>query len=254
MAAYAAGLYLRKRWRPVPALSFAGGIAAILVALTSPIDELAEQALLSAHMIQHELLLLVAPALIAWGLTAVLDKPSGARHGAGHPVAGKIAALLMLVNLYVWHWPGLYQAALQSRAVHNAEHLLFLGTGLCFWWHIVGHSPAGISPMEEAWRRLVLLFQTMLVMMPLGLFFLIVPFPVYPLYLGGGHGHTLLSLAAQTKAAVTDQQLGALYMLGGGGAALSGSLLAGLLLMSRRAPAPGPGPEKPRNHLASNSL
>lgn len=128
---------------------FAGGMAALFVALVSPLDALGG-ALFSAHMLQHMVLMLVAAPLLVlgnplvpflWGLPPAWRPRAGGwgrlpglRGGwrvLTHPAA---AWLLHAAALWVWHMPALYEATLTSQVVHIAQHLSFFGTALFFWW------------------------------------------------------------------------------------------------------------------------
>ncbi|HYU89236.1 MAG TPA: cytochrome c oxidase assembly protein [Gemmatimonadales bacterium] len=133
--------------------AFLGGLASLWVAIASPLDEAAE-ALLSAHMVQHILLLTVAPALLllgdpllpllrglpdAWrrSLVAPLLRwrwPRAAVHWLVHPLA---ALLLSSIIFWSWHLPTVYQLALRVPAIHLVEHAAFLAGGLLFWYPVV---------------------------------------------------------------------------------------------------------------------
>ena len=159
---YARGL--RAMWRrrggrhaapPARALAFAAGVLALVVALVSPLDGLAE-ALFSLHMVQHLLLMLVAAPLfvLAEPLVPLLwALPARARVGVGrwwrgarlapeawravaHPAS---AVVLHAVAIWAWHAPVLYDAAVASRALHVTEHVCFFSTALVFWW-VVAHA------------------------------------------------------------------------------------------------------------------
>ncbi len=139
---------------------FYSGLAAMVVALDSPLDSLSGR-LFAAHMAQHVLLLSVAPPLIA--LAAPWSRlwqplPLGFRRAAARAVAldpswGWVRAvaralgrpvpawLAFNANLVLWHVPVLYDATLRSPAVHDLEHGLFLFTGLLFWTRIVDSAP-----------------------------------------------------------------------------------------------------------------
>jgi putative membrane protein len=138
------------------------GVAVILVALLSPLDDLALQ-LQWAHMVQHVLLLLVAAPLI------VLSRPwSTALAGFGprirrllsfpqRVVASRRRQLLTAIGsvtafvgvMWVWHVPALYDLTLRDGAVHNVEHTAFLAVGLLFWTaalrRVDAHSPGLIA-------------------------------------------------------------------------------------------------------------
>ena len=139
-----------RRWQ---AWCFAGGLFALVVALISPVDAVGE-ALFSVHMVQHLLLVLVAAPLLALGaplLGTLWALPARQRRGiarawhrlprlravarlVGHPLS---AWLLAVTALWVWHAPGLYDAAVDREWVHVSEHASFFGTALLFWWVLV---------------------------------------------------------------------------------------------------------------------
>jgi putative membrane protein len=134
-------------WRLV---SFLSGLALFLIAIASPLDALSGL-LLSAHMIQHLLLLTVAPPLLLLGapllplmrglprtlardgLGPFMASPALKRFGRAmtHPV---VCWLLMAVTLCAWHLPAAFQFALRSRGWHQVEHACFFGSALLFWW------------------------------------------------------------------------------------------------------------------------
>lgn len=126
------------------------GILALVAALISPIDELGEQ-ILAMHMVQHMLLLDVAPILIILGFTKVLLRPATRRIHAIERRAGFLAGPVFAVVLYgaamwVWHIPALYNAAASNTAVHMLEHITFISAGFLYWWHL-------LSPVSTRLRR-----------------------------------------------------------------------------------------------------
>lgn len=152
----AAFLYARgsRRARGVTfwqARSFWAGWIVLVMALASPLHSLGE-ALFSAHMAQHELLMLgAAPLLvisrplvpILWGLPLNWRRAAGQCfkapavqrrwRGLTHPFT---AWCIHAVALWGWHAPALFQATLSSNVVHAAQHLSFLGSALLFWWSL----------------------------------------------------------------------------------------------------------------------
>jgi putative membrane protein len=120
----------------------------LLGALSPPLDEWSEQ-LFAAHMLQHELLMVVAAPLmalsspfaaVAWAfhrtplpIHAVL-RPIGRSTGA---LWAGVACGLHAVALWGWHIPALYDAALAHESVHAVQHLSFFGTAALFWWVLV---------------------------------------------------------------------------------------------------------------------
>jgi putative membrane protein len=136
---------LSRQGRGVPTwrqACFYGGFVTIGAALTGLGD--GSQELLSIHMIEHLLLGDVAALLIVLGLTGPLIAPI-LRIGLfdrlrilAHPL---IAFPLWAVDLYVWHLPTLYEAALRYPGVHLLEHAMFLGFGVNMWMCLFGPLP-----------------------------------------------------------------------------------------------------------------
>jgi putative membrane protein len=174
--------------------AFALGIGALLLALISPISFF-DTTLQWDHMVQHVLLLLVAPPLIlladpfrtAWagylaaqGRPIALDATVPARvmrtlHAG--PKAAAIVVLAFSVDLLVWHVPPIYNATLRIASVHDLEHLTFLVVGLLFWDQV-------ISPIRAA-GRLSLLGRAVVVLV--GMFVswglaIVIGYATHPLY------------------------------------------------------------------------
>jgi cytochrome c oxidase assembly factor CtaG len=138
-------------------VAYLGGLYVLALALLSPLDGLAELSL-TAHMVQHQLLAMVAPPLLLlgnpypvtlWGLPVRLRRaaarplqPGGALRAAWRgltfmPVAGT----LYMATLTAWHLPAAYDLALRVPLVHDLEHLTFFGTAVLFWWPVVDPPP-----------------------------------------------------------------------------------------------------------------
>ena len=144
---YAAGWRrARRRGEPHPpsvwrALLYASGIVTILIALISPLDVLGDQ-LMVMHMVQHMLLLDVAPILLILGLTKTLLRPVTRRvqtveRRAGffaHPV---FAVIFYAGILWLWHVPALYDKAQGNGFIHATEHMTFFLAGSLYWWHVL---------------------------------------------------------------------------------------------------------------------
>jgi putative membrane protein len=147
----------------------AAGIALILVALLSPLDDFALQ-LQWVHMVQHLVLLVVAPPLIVlarpWdtGMAAfgtrlhhVLSAPERLLSTHARRGAASIAAVVAFVAvLWVWHVPALYNLTLRDEAVHNLEHTAFLAVGLLFWTAALPRSDA-VAALGMIGRSVVVL-------------------------------------------------------------------------------------------------
>lgn len=199
-AAYAAGVW--RLWRSAgtgqgirrwEAGAFAGGWLALVLALVSPVDALGA-ILFSAHMAQHELLMLVAAPLIVlgrpvvpilWALPprgreragAMVRPPAVARlwHGLTAPLA---VFALHGAALWAWHLPSLYQATLRSETVHALQHLSFFGSAVLFWWALA-HGRYGRAGYGLA---VLYVFATGMHSGALGALLTFAPRVVYPIY------------------------------------------------------------------------
>ena len=142
-------------WR---AITFLAGLLSLWVALASPLDTFSGF-VLTAHMLQHMLLMMVAPPLILLGaplVPIVRGLPRfAAREFAGPflnwPLANRIgttltnplfALILMGVVTFAWHTPKLYELALGSSSWHEVEHACFFLTSIIFWWPVVQPWPS----------------------------------------------------------------------------------------------------------------
>jgi putative membrane protein len=152
---------------------YALALIAISCALLSPIDDLASY-LLIAHMVQHELLMMLAPPLVLlanpvpillWGLgensrlqaANLLSRHSVARRVRDFLGWMPVAWSLYVVNLWAWHHPFFYDAALRVRWIHDIEHILFFLTALIFWWPVM-RPLSRPAPIQDGVRILYLFF------------------------------------------------------------------------------------------------
>ncbi len=163
---------------------FAAGLLAILVALVSPVDGLADQLLLM-HMVQHVVLLDAVPILLILGTSKVLLRPVTRRLHAVERRAGYLAHPAFAVFFYAaimwaWHVPALYDAALNHTAVHAFEHLCFAAAGSLYWWHL-------FSPIRSRMRLggmgpIGYMVATKLLVGVLGIVLAFAPAALYPYY------------------------------------------------------------------------
>lgn len=235
-----------RRLRGWQGAAFAGGWATLVAALVSPLDALGA-ALFSAHMVQHEMLMLVAAPLL------VLGRPLGVwlwalpprwRFAVGKAVrwgplnklwvcitAPLGAWLLHAAALWLWHVPRLFQAALLNAGIHTLQHSSFLVSALLFWWTIFGRRAGGDSGAPA----MLSLFTTMVHTGALGALLALAPGLWYPLYAG--------PTSALGFDPLQDQQMGGLVMWVPGGVAylVSALAIAARWLVGRPA----------RTHLAS---
>jgi putative membrane protein len=141
---------LARRGQPVASwrrFLFWLGIALVVVALNSPVDELGEEHFFFAHMLQHVILGDLAPLCFVAGLTGPVLRPVLALRPVErlrfltHPL---VALPLWTLDLYVWHVPYLYEAALHHTAVHALEHALFFTCGGLMWSPVLETLPAPV--------------------------------------------------------------------------------------------------------------
>jgi putative membrane protein len=216
----AAGLYIigsRGRGRPEPlqAMAFFAGLLALVVALDSPIDTYADQ-LFWVHMIQHVILLTIAPPLILLGRPwprmwrALPVEPRTkvarvvARSGWTQPIRALArpwpAWILFTATFVAWHIPAAYDATLQYGTVHVVEHAMFFFTGLLFWARVI--DPGPLRPRLVWPVRIAYAAGAMVVGWILAITLVIVPHPVYGFYAD-------LATRPGGISALTDQQLAA---------------------------------------------
>jgi cytochrome c oxidase assembly factor CtaG len=156
------------RWNGGRAAAFLGGLAAIYLALASPVEPFAAL-LLQVHMLQHLLLMMVAPPLLWLGaplFPLLRGLPRAVRVAWAGPLLsspllrrffGRLthplpALLLFVVATWAWHLPSVYDLALRSSGWHYLQHVCFLGTALVFWYPVVRPYPA--RPRWSAWLLL----------------------------------------------------------------------------------------------------
>jgi cytochrome c oxidase assembly factor CtaG len=179
------------------AFAFAGAIAVIAIALLSPLDAMAD-ALLAAHMVQHLLLIVVAPPLLVTGrpiATAIAGLPRGLRRTVvrvrSAPVVVAIARalhrpvvawVLFTIALWIWHAPSPYTWAIEHSLVHAVEHASFLLTATLGW--SVALRARARAPLGALGRALFLV-ATAVQGGLLGAILLFAPTALYPVHGGG---------------------------------------------------------------------
>jgi putative membrane protein len=195
-----------KSWRVG---GFLVGLLLVWVGLCSPLSFL-DHDLLTLHMVQHLLLMTLAPPLILLGaIWKVLPQrreqrplePIARRHGGPigqvgrmllHPVVGWIGATATLV---VWHIPGAFLLGLRSEMWHGIEQASFLVTGLLFWWPVV--EPSRIAMKWPESSILLYLFLATLPCDILSGFLVFCDRVVYPAYLSSPRLFGLTALEDQ---------------------------------------------------------
>jgi len=127
--------------KPTQILWFILGVLAAVLALISPIYKASKEFLFSAHMIQHILLTLVmAPLLLAgipgWLISSVMRLELVKRFARiiTHPIP---TFFIYFLSLSFWHLPSVHAAMMGNEALHIAQTLSFIVTGLLFWWPMI---------------------------------------------------------------------------------------------------------------------
>ena len=215
------------RWSRGRAACFLGGLAAIAVALWSPLDALGAW-LLSAHMAQHFLLSMVAPPLILLGwpfqpllnglphwvsrdlLGPILGWPA-AQRVARRLVHPPVAWALAIAATFAWHVPPAYEWALAEPWAHALEHACFLWTGILFWWPVV--EP---WPWRGRWPRWAMAFYLLIADVANTAVAAVLAFasaPVYRVYEATAPALGVSALVDQQRAAVIMWLPGSLVFL-----------------------------------------
>jgi cytochrome c oxidase assembly factor CtaG len=200
--ALAAALYVlgsRGRGRPQPlqALSFFAGLVTIVIALDSPIDAYADQ-LFWVHMVQHILLLTVAPPLFLLGRpwprmwralplkprakvarTIALSRRMASVRALARPLP---AWILFNATVVGWHIPAAYDATLTSGVIHALEHAMFFFVGLLFWARVIDLGP--LRPRLVWPARIAYAAGAMVVGWMLAIALVMVPHAIYGYYAG----------------------------------------------------------------------
>lgn len=156
--------------------AFVAGIGSVWIAIGSPLNAFDDLSL-TVHMVQHLLLMTIAPALILLGspkLPLLQGLPQSAArriigpflrwgpvkwlsHFLTNPVVCWLAAALTLIG---WHIPAVFELALRWNWLHEVEHTTFLGAGLLFWWPVIQPWPS--TPRWPRWSIPLYLFSATL--------------------------------------------------------------------------------------------
>jgi putative membrane protein len=203
----------RRGIRNIHLLRFVLGWLVLAGALLSPIDAFADRSF-ALHMLQHELIMLVAAPLFVlarpleaftWALApgmrrrvAAATHLPWAKRGWRALTRQSSAWGLHAGALWIWHVPVLFIAAVANPALHVLQHACFLGSALLFWWSVL-RSRAGL----QSTGAMASVLTTMLHTSALGA---LLTLAAHPMYVAAGQA-TILGLTA-----LEDQQLGGLIM------------------------------------------
>lgn len=166
------------------AFTFLTAVAIGYVSVASPLDQLGEDYLLSAHMVQHNLLIYVVPPLLILGVPLWLGewlfrfKPLRLIWKVlTHPV---LAGLVFVMVFTMWHFPALYEAALNHKLIHMLEHASMMGSALLIWWVLLSRFPS--VPALAYPLQMLFIFFVAVGHMPIIMFLISANEVLYPTY------------------------------------------------------------------------
>jgi putative membrane protein len=169
----------RREWA-----TFLGGMAIVFCSLQGPLHELSDTYLFSAHMVQHLLITLLFPPLLirgipGWMWRPVTDVP--ALRAFGRVLTDpRVAFVVAVGSLYLWHVPSMYEWAMADHNVHIVEHLMFMSSAVVMWWPV--HSRIEEIPPLTPGIRMVYLFILTIPMKGLGAILTVSDYILYPFY------------------------------------------------------------------------
>src|SRR3989440_9145652 len=197
--------HLAERVKRGQVVAFLLGVFIMFLALVSPLDELGDSYLFSAHMVQHLFLTLVGPPLLLIGTPAWLLQPLLRKRTvfliARVLTFPALAFFLYNADFWLWHAPPLYNATLENQGIHILEHVTFIVFGILNWWPIF--SPSEELPRLSLGGQILYIFLTGMPTVALGAGLTFFP-PLYAPYLAASRIWGL--------SAAVDQQLGGLIM------------------------------------------
>jgi putative membrane protein len=198
--------------------AFLLGVAALWFASASPLHDIAEQYLYSAHMVQHLLQGLVIPPLLLLGVPTwmgeLLLRPTWLHRtvrGLSKPL---VAALLFNGVMAVIHWPEVVDGMLASEVFHASSHVLLMGTGFLMWMNIVSPVPYLVPRLQPLPQMAYLFLMTFLPTIPASF----LTFGEQPLY----QAYAAFPRLLDGFTALDDMRLAGLIMKIGGGFLLMG--------------------------------
>ena len=167
-----------------PALKFYAALLCFYLGVGSPLDQIAERFLFSAHMLQHQILIYPAAILFLSGLPDWMIRPltsqarlQGSLRILTHPL---VCGGIYTAVYSGWHLPLLYDWALQNRAVHIAEHFMMFSAALFYWWPLLSPSKE-FPPASYAWQMLYLV-AVVIAMTPVFAYIMFSSDVLYPTY------------------------------------------------------------------------
>jgi len=149
---------------------FLAAVVSFYVAVGSPIDAMGESFLFSAHMVQHNMLMYVTAvftvlAIPGWMVDRLLEKSVILDRVFRFLVHPLVAGFCFTFIFCVWHFPSLYEAALQDKVIHMVEHLTMYGASVQMFWPLLNR--AGRTPRMIWGLQILYIFLLMVAQIPL---------------------------------------------------------------------------------------
>jgi len=198
------------RWlhpvEPRQAGFFFSGLFIVYLAEGTPLHELSERYLFSAHMVQHLLLTMVAPPLFMLGTPAWLIRPLLTMRGV-LPVFRLLASPIVAIAAFngvlaLWHVPVLYEATLRDHNIHILNHFTYVVAAIMMWWPVLGPLPE-VPRLSYPAQMLYLFIQSLVP----AILASIITFSELVIYETYAHAPRVLDLSP-----LADQQMGGLIM------------------------------------------
>jgi len=163
---------------------FYGALLTFYIAVGSPLDQIGERFLLSAHMIQHHIMTYASALMMLLGLSSWTVDPIFRKRGFRTffrvLLSPMTCAFLFSIVMSVWHAPKLYDWALRDKNVHVVEHVMFFGVSLLYWWPLVSVSEE--RPRLSYGFQMVYLLAVSILMLPVFAFIAFSDNILYPTY------------------------------------------------------------------------
>jgi cytochrome c oxidase assembly factor CtaG len=208
-------------------LAFFAGLGVLWLAIGSPMDGFADQ-LVSAHMVEHLLLMSFVPPLLLLGYPQVpllrglprwvtvniigpLLRTKALRALSHFLVTPVVAWLLMNLIFLGWHVPRAYDFALEDEGWHDFEHICFLSSSILFWWPLIRPWPGKFR--SHRWHILLYLVGSDVVNTALSAFLAFCGQPVYSYYTEHPNGFGIAPLSDQVTGAVIMWVIGSFVFL-----------------------------------------